>query len=156
MTNDERRIVYQKWLSLTQEIKRLNAEKESAYARGDKVFHELKSTNNVEIAYEKADEAGWLLYDELSISADSAKLEVEGLFKTLQENQFELSEFQSCCAYGISDKKPVKVILLDGRELIGVVYPLVYDNPQEMLLVADDGSEYFLDEGWEVYDVLFL
>jgi hypothetical protein len=32
----------------------------------------------------------------------------------------------------------------------------VYDNPQEMLLVADDGSEYFLDEGWEVYDVLFL
>lgn len=149
-----RKNIYSEWVVLTEKIKDLENKKMSAKEKADKIFEEFKS--NVELAYEKADEAGWILCDELDDEIKILEEKSKSLFKFLQENQFDLSDFQSCCAYGLSIKKPVKVIFLDGKEVCGLIYPLIYDNPQEMILCTEDGEEYYLDEGWEVDSVTEL
>lgn len=155
MTNDERQEIYRRWLLLTSEVDQLTAAKKAATAAGDKVFDEWKSTDR-EKAFEEADQAGWILADEIDERLKVASEEAPRLHKILVENQFDLGDFQSCAAYGHNIKKPVKVTFLDGRGMTGLIYPYVYDNAQEMYLAVPDGPDYNLDEGWEVLSVVFI
>lgn len=124
----------------------------AAQDAGDEAF----KSGAGEAAYTVADKAGWLLVDELTDAMKAAENAANECYKLLRENAFDLSDYQSCCAYGVDDKKRVKVIFLDERVMYGLIYPWVYDNPQEMWLVCDDGTEIDLNRGWEVQDVEFV
>lgn len=155
MTTEDRCNLYSEYKNRLALIQDLKSRIEAANKAAEEAFQREKK-NDIESAYKAGDEAGWGLVDELNDILKVTEEEFTKIYKQLYDNAFDLSKYQSCCAYGLSIKKKVKVMLLDGTELYGEIYPWVYDNPQEMWLVQENGDEYDLDRGWEVKEVHFV
>ena len=156
MTTDERCNVYLEYKKQVSIIEDLEKEIKKANEAGDISYQSSLSSTDTEAAYTAGDKAGWFLADDLVDKKKEAELKLNDCYEKLLKNPFDLSEYYSCCAYGITDIKRVEVTLLDDTKLRGIIYPYVYDNPQEMVLEIENGDSFYLGEGWEVKSVTFL
>lgn len=154
MGSDNRCRIYTEYKEKLSIIKDLDKRILIAQKAGDEAFSNNKNTDT-EKAYRLADEAGWILVDELTDLKLKTTADASALFKYLIDNAYDLSNYYSCHAYDIVDIKRVNVVLLDGTVISGIIYPYVYDNPQDMYLLQDDNSIIDLDKGWEVKQVDF-
>lgn len=148
MTCSERRVLYQELKKLEDEINELKDRKNAATEAGQLAFREWEA-RDLDVAYAKADEAGWDLADQLDEQIAAKTSRIVEVSSVVWNYKFDFGEYESTGAYGQSVKKSVRVTFLDGSDRIGLIYPYVYDNPQEYYL-ATDGGDINLDEGWEV------
>lgn len=161
MTTEERCDNYLKWRAALSSLEELEAKSRAAEKAGDLAFYganrNATTLEQKEAAYDIADEH-WALVDELKPQIDSLDEEVKKYHKLLKDNQFNLNDYYSQPGYGCTERKKVKVTLLDGTEMTGIIYPYVYDNADHMYLFreGDYSHDYDLDRGWEVKSVEFV
>jgi hypothetical protein len=154
MILEERKEYYKELKEIENRIPILEQQEATAIQLGEVVFNKL-SAIDTEKAYEEADKAGWISADELHDQIADAKTRREELYSILDKYEFCFDEYESTGAYGITEKKKVKVIFLDGREEFGLIYPWVYDNPSDYYLRTENGT-IDLGEGWEIAEIVLI
>lgn len=144
----DRRKIYNEYIDLWEKIEALNKAAEAAVEAGNLIFETHKHKG--ELAYELADDK-WELSEDYFGQANKLLPKTKELLDSLQQN-LDCSQYESCAMIGFAKKLKVKVLFLNGNEVIGHIYPVESDycGSPYFLIVEDTKEILYMDNFWEI------